>query len=854
MTCSEIDGIDDDFSPYGLTPIPMQDQKATWNGRTIQVSQDSHILQIDTIRANISQNHIVDPHFCERLFSDLVFEDLEDTEEEGRDWFFAPAQELFSAQISEDMTLEQFLERTGMTFDRELGRFIDCKSWIEKMLHSGEKHLRRAAHSVEKNVRKTAKKAEKKARKMAHSAEKNVRHAAHSAEKNVRHAAKETEKFVRHHKKEVIIVAAAVVVVVLVLQIPGVGQAVQTAVVAALTKLFHNMLNPPRKEEELVALNSLPEQSASPPNDYDLQVDNFMRKVFGDLLPPKPTLPPNPGIYTLDTEQKRAREPIRQPIIPPSFKAPNPSYAPPSPNGNFVQQFYDNLFQANPNLHPHKHVGKMQPPERTRPPTPSIEESIAVPNPSTAPSAPASLKSNFGMYLDNLRRSQIDPNFQQYARTQEASAILPVESSTENTAIASAPPIDNAADKARMESWVNGEALVNLLNSLKQGVEIIGRGMIDKELLDPNTPLDLFNSHYPQGEAQLFPARQDSPLIRIEPSNPELQKLLSGDIPLSAIFELPERGGFVPFTSANGEMHSLFLYANKDSLKCTQEELDRGSINLYNHMGNFIPKEGKQIGICTSINGINTSTKEFGQHCRSDIDKIEEITGERPSLYLGIYNPTEGFFSDLFRFCKEKFHGKPSDAPPIAAPEDFASGMMQMAKDSVPNFQGLVEGVKDFFRTSSETQNVEFTREILSHIATVARDINPHFRWLFIEHSEGGLVFCKSFEGMSEGDQKTMHGNTIHIALAPAEPISKEMGMAVNFYSDKDYVTKRFAEKLLNHPNYDISIIPCKSSIGELMLFFVDHGREETTYTEVRDNGLKDNHNKHGFYNGEKTE
>jgi len=854
MTCSEIDGINDDFSPYGLPPIPIQNQIATWNGRTVQVLHDVRSQQIDTIRANISQNHKVDPHFFERLFADLTFEDFEDTEEESSDWIFAPAQELFSTQISEDMTLEQFLERTGMTFDRELGRVIDCKSWLEKKLHSGEKHLRRAAHSVEKNVRKTAKKAEKKAREIAHSVEKNIRHAAHSAEKNVRHAAhsveknireaaKETEKFVRHHKKEVIIVAAAVVVVILVLQIPGVGQAVQTAVAAALTKLLQHMLNPPRKEGELVALNSFPEQSASPPNDYDPQVDNFMRKVFGDLLPPKSTPPPNHGIYTLDAEQKHAKNLS----APPSSRMEVPSHPFTSqPKGNIAQQFFNKVFQANPNLNPYTGSGTISASEKPRSDASAAPPEIAAPTPNP-------FKSDFGMYLDNLRRSQIDPNFQQYARTQEESAIPPVDSPATSAPAACKSDIENVAEKARMESWVNGEALVNLLNSLKQGVEIIGRGMIDKELLDPNTPLDLFNSHYPQGEAQSFPARQDSPLITAAPSDQELQALLPGDIPLSKIFDLPERGGFIPFISSTGEEHLLYFYADKNSLKCTQEELDRGSINLYNHVGNFMPKDGGQISIVTVINGINTATKEFGQQCEAVMENIKTTTGGYPSLFLGIYNKTEGFIPDTLRVGKEKCHVEQSDAPSHSAPKDFVSRIMQMSKASIPVLQG-VEAVKDYFRNSPETQNVEFTREFVSAVAAEANKINSKFRWLFIEHSEGGLVFCKSFEGMSEDEKKIMHENTIHIALGPAEPISKEMGMAVNFYSDKDYVTKWFAEKLRNHPNYDIHIIPCKSSTGELMFFFIDHAKDGTTYKEAENKQLEKNNDDYGFYDGKKTE
>jgi hypothetical protein len=542
MTCSGID-IDEDFSPFNLPPIPIQDskeiwnadQKANWNGRVVQILNPvKRTLQtvIDFLSHPIQEK----PHIP---FEACIIEAVDALEEEGSDWSFAPAQELLSTQLTEDMTLEQFLEQTGMTFDRELGHVINCKSWLEKKLHSAEKHLRRAAHSTEKRIRKTAKKVEKKVREIAHSTEKNIRKVAHSAEKNIRETAKKTEKFVREHKKEVIIAVVAVAVVIVVLQIPGAAQAIQTAVAALLAKLLPDILNSPRKEGELATVNSLPERSASPPQGHNPQTDHFMRQVFGDLLPSKPTPPPNHGIYTLDAEQKRARESAQRSIYPPSFKAPRPSYTPPSPNSNFVQQFYDNLFKADPQLNPHKHIGKMQPPEKSRLTAPPAEELLSVPKPGPTPSAPSPFKSDFGTYLENLHRGQIasanasSSQGQNYSilpnpSSSVAEAVEPVkggftrfleivrqgletigrmsgpevdsldvfnEQATDQNSsegrLIETPEMDKTSASNSVDEMQNtSNFFATMAQTLRNSMETIGRGMCEPELLAVDSPLD----------------------------------------------------------------------------------------------------------------------------------------------------------------------------------------------------------------------------------------------------------------------------------------------------------------------------------------------------------------------------
>ena len=453
MTCSGIDG-DEDFTPFILLPIPLQDpkeiwknnQKATWNGRMVQTLNPVKMaLQRSFATLSSPTQEKSNAHPFARQFE--VLETADEVEEAYSDWDFAPAQELLSMQITEDMTLEQFLEQTGMKFDRELDHIINCKSWLKRMGHSAEKHFRRTAHSVEKNLRKAARKAEKTVRRTVHSAEKNIRKTAHSVEKTIRHAAKDVEKFVGHHPKEAAIIAAAIVVVIIVSQIPGVGQAINTAIAAALTKLLGDALNSPsRKKEDWASAASTPNPSTytyHPP----IHADSYMQKVFDGLLPPTP--PPNHGIYTLDAEQRHAKESTQKPLAPPSFKS--PSYKSSSPSGNFVQQFYNNLFQADSHLNPYKHIGKMQPnrlPEKPTTNASSAEEPLSVTKPTPAPSTPCPFKSDFGTYLENLHRTQITSS--------------PTPAQEQNT-----------SSPASTEPKKNG--FIQFLEIVRQGLETIGR-------------------------------------------------------------------------------------------------------------------------------------------------------------------------------------------------------------------------------------------------------------------------------------------------------------------------------------------------------------------------------------------
>jgi hypothetical protein len=77
---------------------------------------------------------------------------------------------------------------------------------------------------------------------------------------------------------------------------------------------------------------------------------------------------------------------------------------------------------------------------------------------------------------------------------------------------------------------------------------------------------------------------------------------------------------------------------------------------------------------------------------------------------------------------------------------------------------------------------------------------------------------------------------------------------AVNIYSEKDYITKRFAKPFLNNPDYDIRIIACISPRNEFSMYIADHARSGTTYDDALKEQIKDVNRKYGFFKGNKHE
>lgn len=242
-----------------------------------------------------------------------------------------------------------------------------------------------------------------------------------------------------------------------------------------------------------------------------------------------------------------------------------------------------------------------------------------------------------------------------------------------------------------------------------------------------------------------------------------------------------------------GEVVVDLLIAWKDfrHLQYTQEELARGSVNILDHVHEFIPKNGMAIGLTTLQNGIDTSVRELEPMCRSVTDRLPDS-----DLFIGIHLPTEGPRKDMVQTGLEGF------------------------------------GV--------ETSAVITTRQVLIAIGEKIHKINPMMGWLHIAHSRGGGVYKRAYEGMTPDQQKNIIQSHLYVvAFAPSQPIPKDYGrQVINLYSREDYVTGRATKQFLSNPNFNIQFLPCQSKWYEKNLFIADHGFMRKTYQNALEKNL----------------
>ena len=235
-------------------------------------------------------------------------------------------------------------------------------------------------------------------------------------------------------------------------------------------------------------------------------------------------------------------------------------------------------------------------------------------------------------------------------------------------------------------------------------------------------------------------------------------------------------------------------------LQFTAEETESGKVNIFNHLSELIPKEGAVIGLATWQNGMNVSKREFRQ-----MDKAVAKQFSEGVLSIGLHNPTEGILLDLFRVAKE------------------------------------------FFRI--ETPIVDRTRQMMSGFVDVLPEINPDILWGHVYHSEAGLIARNSIEGMTDDRREWLRNHFIGKGFAPAAPLSTEHALeAVNYYSKKDRVTKRFGQRYIGKENYDIRIVKCLTSSKDRDFIAGDHGFTKMTYQDALKNELNILRNKYGIY------
>ncbi|MCX6991324.1 MAG: hypothetical protein NTX49_09745 [Chlamydiae bacterium] len=244
---------------------------------------------------------------------------------------------------------------------------------------------------------------------------------------------------------------------------------------------------------------------------------------------------------------------------------------------------------------------------------------------------------------------------------------------------------------------------------------------------------------------------------------------------------------------------------NWSKIKFSQEELNCGKINLFNHFHEMFPSEGGMIGLVSLQNGIQTTLKET----RNMID-FTSTTLPKDTLVMSLYSPSGSVWSDL-----------------------------NQAGNEIANIK--------------ETPMVALTRQYFTAISTSLCKVNPELLWMHIAHSRGGGIAARAAEGMTAEQKKLMQKNLIYLGVAPTVPMAKSCAlMTDNVYSDKDTITGKFGKKFINNSEYNITFIECETTWMKRLSnpLFSDHAYLGKTYSKYTNDTNFEYNKDIGFFNG----
>jgi len=241
---------------------------------------------------------------------------------------------------------------------------------------------------------------------------------------------------------------------------------------------------------------------------------------------------------------------------------------------------------------------------------------------------------------------------------------------------------------------------------------------------------------------------------------------------------------------------------NLHKLQFTPEERNTNKVNLLDHLAELIPNNGALIGVITAQNGINNSFQDFLTMCGSITDKIPEDT-----LFIGIYNPSKGFFKDGYRAIGEAVFGK-------------------------------------------ETKMVSLTRQFMTAIVENVHKISPHLFWLHVSHSEAGGIKYLCIDGMTPEQKALLKQHLLSLSLAPAHPIPRSFCFqSINIYSKMDFATGGLGLfHRLTSNDYEIKFVPSLTKLRDMNGYFNDHGFLLDTQQNSLNEELKYIRTKIGFY------
>ena len=206
---------------------------------------------------------------------------------------------------------------------------------------------------------------------------------------------------------------------------------------------------------------------------------------------------------------------------------------------------------------------------------------------------------------------------------------------------------------------------------------------------------------------------------------------------------------------------------------------------------------GDKIDLITYQNGAYTSEENWiamGQSIASNAPK--------GALVIGIWHPMEGKRLDLCRVFSEHYN--------------YASYGVRSLQAFHTNLLNIMPG---------KSKGVHYA------------------------HSEGGIIYNRSFERMEKGDKERMQKHFYYEGIGPGERTPKDYGIyAKSTYSKDDWVTGNF--KGGSNDKYDVKWVAALSPAHERVMYFADHAFLGKTYQSVVKSSLGNFNERFGFYVG----
>ncbi len=230
-------------------------------------------------------------------------------------------------------------------------------------------------------------------------------------------------------------------------------------------------------------------------------------------------------------------------------------------------------------------------------------------------------------------------------------------------------------------------------------------------------------------------------------------------------------------SSKGAPVDAIVISGSLHKINYTPSEIANNSANLLDHLHEISSLQENDIGLITTQNGISTTLYEFAKNARGHMNRLNDDS----ALLIGLYNPSYGLLMDSFRALSQ-------------------------------------------LRTRSMNENSKNTGDFLGLIADTLKNTESKSYWFHVPHSEAGLLFNLGYTLLNDTQKEVLRNQLLVCALAPLEPISWKYCLnANNIYSHNDFVTKRYGEKLKNHPEYNIKFVECESKRSEFSAFITDH-------------------------------